>query len=207
MNVKCLVLGMIGVNCYVVSDGDTKQCVVIDPGGEPETVIGWIRQAGLAPVAVLNTHGHSDHIGANDAVRDAFKVPLYMHAADVPMLSDPRLNLSMYIGTPVTSREPEHLVREGDAIEFGRSRLTVLETPGHSPGGVSYLGDGAVFSGDALFAGSIGRTDFPGSDTRALLESIARKLLTLPDSTLVWSGHGPVTSVGREKMSNPFVGD
>lgn len=207
MNVKCLVVGMIAENCYVVADNDTKECVIIDPGDDAPAVSAYIHQAKLTPVAVLNTHGHSDHIGANDALRDEFKIPLYIHEADANMLGDARLNLSLYIGTPITSRAPEHLIHEGDVIEFGHSKLAVIETPGHSPGGVSFVGDGVVFSGDALFAGSIGRTDFPGSNTRQLLEAIADKLLTLPDNTLVWSGHGPVTSIAREKMCNPYVGE
>lgn len=191
-------------NCYVVSD-DTGEGVVIDPGGMAKDILAYIREAKLAVKAVLDTHGHCDHIGANDAIRDATGAPLYIHKEDAAMLSDMRLNLSAFMGFKALSRPAEHLLSEGDKISFGQSGLEVVHTPGHTKGGVCFVGDGVVFTGDTLFAGSIGRSDFPGGSEAELIGNIKKKLLALPDGTKVYAGHGPSSEIGWERKCNPYL--
>ena len=191
-------------NCYVVSD-DTGEGVVIDPGGMAKEILAYIREKKLSIKAVLDTHGHCDHIGANDAIRDETGAPLYIHKADAPMLSDMRLNLSAFMGFKALSRPAEHLLSEGDKISFGQSELEVVHTPGHTIGGVCFVGEGAAFTGDTLFAGSIGRSDFPGGSEVELIGNIKKKLLALPDETKVYSGHGPSSEIGWERQCNPYL--
>ena len=191
-------------NCYVVSD-DTGEGVVIDPGGMAKEILAYIRGKKLSIQAVLDTHGHCDHIGANDAIRDETGAPLYIHKADAPMLSDMRLNLSAFMGFKALSRPAEHLLSEGDKISFGQSELEVIHTPGHTVGGVCFVGDGVVFTGDTLFAGSIGRSDFPGGSEVELIGNIKKKLLALPDEMKVYSGHGPSSEIGWERQCNPYL--
>ena len=191
-------------NCYVVSD-DTGEGVVIDPGGMAKEILAYIREKKLSIQAVLDTHGHCDHIGANDTIRDETGAPLYIHKADAPMLSDMRLNLSAFMGFKALSRPAEHLLSEGDKISFGQSELEVIHTPGHTVGGVCFVGDGVVFTGDTLFAGSIGRSDFPGGSEVELIGNIKKKLLALPDEMKVYSGHGPSSEIGWERQCNPYL--
>ena len=191
-------------NCYVVSD-ETGEGVVIDPGGMAKEILAYIREAKLSIKAVLDTHGHCDHIGANDAIRDATEAPLYIHKEDAAMLSDMRLNLSAFMGFKAFSRPSEHLLSEGDKISFGQSELEVIHTPGHTKGGVCFVGDGVAFTGDTLFAGSIGRSDFPGGSEVELIGNIKKKLLALPDETKVYSGHGPSSEIGWERKCNPYL--
>jgi len=191
-------------NCYVVSD-NTGEGVVIDPGGMASTILEYIREAKLSIKAVLNTHGHCDHIGADDAIRDATEAPLYIHKEDAPMLGDVKLNLSAFMGFRALARPAEHLLSEGDVISFGQSKLEVLHTPGHSKGGVCFVGDGVVFTGDTLFAGSIGRSDFPGGSEVELIGNIKKRLLVLPDDMKVYSGHGPSSEIGWERKCNPYL--
>lgn len=191
-------------NCYVVYD-DTHEGVVIDPGGMADEILSYIRETGLSIKAVLNTHGHCDHIGADDAIRDATKAPLYIHKEDAPMLGDVKLNLSAFMGFRALARPAEHLLSEGDEISFGQSKLEVLHTPGHSKGGVCFVGDGVAFTGDTLFAGSIGRSDFPGGSEVELIGNIKKRLLVLPDETKVYSGHGPSSEIAWERAHNPFL--
>ncbi len=191
-------------NCYVVSD-ETNEGVVIDPGGMENIVLSYIRETKLTIKAVLNTHGHCDHIGANDAIRDATGAPLYIHKNDAPMLTDMKLNLSAFMGFRVLSRPAEHFLAEGDGIVFGQSELKVLHTPGHSTGGVCFVGDGVVFTGDTLFAGSIGRSDFPGGSETELIGNIKKKLLALKDDMKVYAGHGPSSEIGWERVRNPYL--
>ena len=191
-------------NCYVVSD-ETGEGVVIDPGGMAKQILAYIREAKLSIAAVLNTHGHCDHIGANDEIRDETGAPLYIHREDAAMISDMKLNLSAFMGFRVISRPAEQLLSEGDKISFGQSELEVIHTPGHTKGGVCFVGEGAAFTGDTLFAGSIGRSDFPGGSERDLIGNIKKKLLALPDETKVYSGHGPSAEIGWERKCNPYL--
>ncbi|MBR5908429.1 MAG: MBL fold metallo-hydrolase [Schwartzia sp.] len=191
-------------NCYVVSD-ETGEGVVIDPGGMAKQILSYIREAKLSIKAVLDTHGHCDHIGANDEIRDETGAPLYIHKEDAAMISDMKLNLSAFMGFRVISRPAEHLLSEGDKISFGQTELEVIHTPGHTKGGVCFVGEGVAFTGDTLFAGSIGRSDFPGGSEVELIGNIKKKLLVLPDETKVYSGHGPSSEIGWERQCNPFL--
>ena len=196
-------------NTYIAWQIGRTEAVVIDPGFEPEAVLDRLRAEGLTAAAILNTHGHVDHIAGNAALKAAFPdVPLVIGTGDAPMLTDPMLNLSGLAGAAVTSPPADRLLAEGDAVEAAGLRLEVLEIPGHSPGHVVYLlrdDPPVVFGGDVLFRGSIGRTDFPGGDLGLLLGGIRAKLWPLPDDTAVYPGHGPPTTVGEEKRTNPFL--
>lgn len=195
----------LGTNCYLVMDKETREGLVVDPGGSAELILDNIAKKEMKPKAVVNTHGHWDHIGANVEVADAFKIPVYIHKDDADYLTDPSKNASNIMGTRSEARAADGFLTEGDKLEFGGCTLEVLHTPGHTPGGISLYGEGVVFSGDSLFYGSIGRTDLPGGDYGALIDSIKEKLLTLPGDTVVCPGHGIVTTIRDEINNNPFV--
>lgn len=205
MNYKLVVVGPLDTNCYLVYCDETLDCAVIDPGAEAERIFPLVVELGLKPVIILNTHGHIDHIGANKDVKDKFNVPLCIHSLDSPLLEKiQEFELSFFLGAK-ESPPADRLLEDKDTIRFGKSSLRVVHTPGHTPGSVSFLGDGIVFSGDTLFFGGVGRTDLPGGSTKDLEKSIREKILTLPPETIVLPGHGPMTSVGEEKESNPFL--
>ncbi|MCI0457324.1 MAG: MBL fold metallo-hydrolase [Gemmataceae bacterium] len=198
-------------NSYVVWRPDRPDALVIDPGLEPHLILDFLSEQGLTVAALLNTHGHLDHIAGNEALKRAFpRAPLLIGAGDANMLTDPEANLSAFLGEPVVSPPADRLVREGDVIESAGVELEVRDLPGHSPGHVVFVYRGApclVFGGDTLMRGSVGRTDFPGGDAAVLFEGIWTKLFTLPPETVVYPGHGPVTTVAHEKRTNPFVGE
>jgi glyoxylase-like metal-dependent hydrolase (beta-lactamase superfamily II) len=210
LQIHTLVSAPFAENTYVVWLPGRRDALVIDPGLEPELILDCLRDEQLTAAALLNTHGHGDHIGGNAALKEAFPAaPLIIGVNDEPLLTDAMANLSAPFGMEVLSPPADRLVREGDAIEAAGIRLEVLDVPGHSPGHVIYLYRAAphvVFGGDVLFLGSVGRTDFPGSDGPRLFEGIRTKLFALPADTVVYPGHGPVTTVGHEKRTNPFVG-
>lgn len=198
-------------NCYVVSRPDPQPgdaCWVVDCGFDPEAMIAKIKELGLQPEAVVLTHAHIDHIAGLFTFRSAFpEVPIWIHKAEEQWLSDPMLNLSAMSGAEVTGPAPARLLGHGDILTLAEEEWEVLHTPGHSPGGISlhHRRSPTVFVGDALFAGSIGRHDFPGSDYATLASSIREKLYTLPPETLALPGHGPPTQIGHEKLTNPYV--
>jgi hydroxyacylglutathione hydrolase len=198
-------------NTYLVWQPPRREALVIDPGLEPDAILDFLREQDLKPAVILNTHGHADHIGGNAALKEAFPAaPLIIGEGDAPMLTDADANLSAPFGFSIISPGANRLVREGDVVEAAGLRLEVLEIPGHSPGHVVFVlreTPPIVFGGDVLFRGSIGRTDFPGGSSSQLFDGIRTKLFTLPPTTVVYPGHGPVTTVGHEKRTNPFVGD
>jgi glyoxylase-like metal-dependent hydrolase (beta-lactamase superfamily II) len=196
-------------NTYVAWREGRADCVVIDPGTEPDAILEFLRGQGLTPAAILNTHGHADHIAGNADLKAAFReAPLVIGAGDEPLLTDPDLNVSRPFGFEIVSPPADKLVREGDTLQFAGLTLDIREIPGHSPGHIVYVVRDArlVFGGDVLFRGSIGRTDFPGGSLETLAAGIRAKLYTMPDETVIYPGHGPVTKVGHEKRTNPFVG-
>ncbi len=186
-------------------------CLIVDPGMEPNKIFAAVESRNLTPAAILLTHGHADHIAGNGAMKERWPdCPLIIGAGDADKLTDPVGNLSAGFGVDLISPEADQTVVEGDLLELAGFQLRVAETPGHSTGHVVFITEGItpvqVFGGDVLFAGSIGRTDFPDGSFEVLKNSIDEKLFTLPDDTIVFPGHGPSTTVGREKVSNPFVG-
>ena len=200
-------LGPLQTNCYVLSDG--QNCIIFDPGEEPQKIIQYIQTQKLKPLAVLLTHAHFDHIGAVDAIREQYQIPAYVHQKEAKWLMDPELNGSQkwFPDNPLRQKPAENLLSGEHDIQIGPFHLQLLETPGHSPGSISYLlkEHGMVFSGDVLFQNSVGRTDLPGGNQIVLFQSIIDKLLILPDDTIVFPGHGPVTTIVDEKESNPFL--
>jgi hydroxyacylglutathione hydrolase len=210
LKIRTIVSMPFAENTYVVWRPERSDCVVIDPGLEPEKITDCLDEEHLSVAAILNTHGHGDHIGGNAHLKEQFpSAPLVIGVNESRLLTDPNANMSAAFGVPIVSPPADRLVREGDLVEAAGMQFEVLDVPGHSPGHIVYLYRDTpcvLFGGDVLFQGSIGRHDFPNSDGRLLLDGIRRKLLTLPADTLVYSGHGPVTTIGEEKQFNPFVG-
>mgnify|MGYP006275912519 CR=1 FL=1 len=201
-----------GEHSYVVARAGGGDCLVVDPGFEPEAIVAWIDARGLVPAAILVTHGHADHIAGIAALRDRWPdVPILIGRRDAPKLTDPTANLSAPFGLALTSPPADRLLDDGAAFTAGGFRLVAHEIPGHSRGHVVFrLEDCApavVLGGDVLFREGIGRTDFPDGDFQALAAGIRRHLYSLPDDTLVLPGHGEPTTVGHERRHNPFVAD
>lgn len=209
MKVDRLVLGDFETNSYVVRSSEQAQtCVIIDAGLDVETLSAFLDRHKLTPETLILTHGHVDHIAGVDTLRGKFPaIKTCIHKLDSKLLSDAIGNLSFMTGSSYTAEKADYLVEEGDEIDRAGIKLRVILTPGHTPGGICLYAerDGVVFVGDTLFAGSVGRTDFPGGDMNELIEGIKRKLLILPEKTIVYPGHGPETTIGREKADNPFL--
>jgi len=196
-------------NTYIVWQTGRDDVLVIDPGLEPELILEFLRERNLRPAAILNTHGHADHIAGNAAMKDAYPdAPLIIGKNEAQLLTDPVANLSARFDFSIISPNADQLVSEGDVVEAAGLRLEVLDIPGHSPGHVVFVHRDTpcrVFGGDVLFRGSVGRTDFPGGSMDQLTTGIQTKLFKLPADTVVYPGHGPVTTVGKEMGDNPFV--
>ncbi len=207
MKIETIVVGAFQVNCYLYWDESAGDGIILDPGDEETRIFGAVRQAGFLPKAVLLTHGHVDHIAAVAAVKAEYDIPLFVGRGEEDLLANPSANVSELIGHPVTAPTPDHLLEDEELVSVGSVSFRVLATPGHSPGGVCYLDEraGVLFSGDTLFWGSIGRTDFPGCSHQQLIDSIYKKILPLPDSVVCYPGHGPKTTVGGERVNNPFL--
>jgi hydroxyacylglutathione hydrolase len=202
--VVTLTNGAFAENCYLVADPDTGDAVIVDPGEEAELFRARLAHEGWTLRAIWLTHAHVDHVAGIAALRDGF-VPIYLHPADRVLYDQYPAQAAMFGLDAAPPPPPDRVLADGDSVGVGVYAFRVLHTPGHSPGGVSLVGYGAAFVGDTLFAGSIGRTDLPGGDLNALLASIHERLFALPDDTVVYSGHGPATTIGAEKKDNPFV--
>ena len=206
--IKTFVLGEFQTNCFVVSLPGESEAWIVDCGFEPGRMLDWIEQEGLKPSAMLLTHAHPDHIaGVDEALSRLGPMPISVHEAETGFCSDPILNLSAVMGMPVSVTEPDQHLRDGDTLTLGGETWRVVHTPGHSPGGVCLYQPEHQLAivGDTLFAGSIGRHDFPTSDGPTLMRSIHEQLMTLPDDTRALPGHGPETTIGNERASNPFL--
>ena len=202
-----LSVGPLQVNCFVVACQRTREAMVIDPGDDGPRILQLAESNGYQVKKIVNTHGHFDHIGANQPVKEATGAVLMMHEADLPLLQNARNHAQAYGLTVSPSPDPDKFLNEGDVFSVGEQSFSIFHVPGHSPGSICLLSDGHLFVGDVLFAGSVGRTDLPGGDFDALIEGVREKLFRLPADTIVHPGHGPDTTIGREKQTNPFVGD
>lgn len=205
MIVKSMAVGPIMANCFIVGCEETRQAAVIDPGAESDRILETVARERLTLTHIINTHGHFDHVSANKEVQAATDATILIHARDADMLDQLSASAARWGMSAENSPPADRLVDEGDVIEVGNMQFAVLHTPGHTPGGISLSIDGYVFVGDTLFAGSIGRTDFPGGDYGTIIESIQKKLFVLDDAVRVMCGHGPETTIGTEKRTNPFA--
>ncbi len=210
MRVVRLVVGPLATNAYLVSDDGDPAAIVVDPGGEPDRIVTECRALGLSPSYIVNTHGHADHMAANEQVMRAFPdATLCVGAGDAERLRDAVGNLSAAFGSALSAPAPDLCLTEGDLLCAGRLRFEVLETPGHTPGSICLLARSedppVLFSGDLLFRRGVGRTDLPGGDSAELLASLRDKVLTLPHDTVVWPGHGEPTTVGQERSGGAFL--
>ncbi|MFA5794288.1 MAG: MBL fold metallo-hydrolase [Candidatus Brocadiia bacterium] len=216
IEITLLTVGPIQACCYIVTGKDAKnnQALVIDPGGDGPEIISRLKKRNLDPVYLINTHGHIDHIGANQEIKRAFPdIVICVHQDDARMLTSAAANLSPELGFQFTSPAADKLLKEGDTLSInnGSLSLKVIHLPGHTRGGIGLLYQPSdkskpiLFTGDTLFAGGVGRTDFPGGSMKQLLDNIKSKILTLPDDTIIYPGHGPASTVGDEKMHNQFL--
>lgn len=205
MIIKKLEVGPIMANCYILGCDRTKKAAVIDPGDEADRILMTLSELKLTVEYLINTHGHFDHVGANARLKKATGAKLMIHQDDAPMLKDLTSAAATFGLRAENSPAPDGYLADGDEISFGDISLTVIHTPGHSKGGVSLYTKGVLFSGDTLFAGSIGRTDLPGGNYDTLIHSIKTRLLCLDKNTIVYPGHGPETSILQEERMNPFL--
>ncbi len=207
MKINQLVVGVCQTNCYIINNKDTNEAMIVDPGDQAEDISMRCRMLGVVPKAILLTHGHFDHMMAAGKLKEEFHIPIYAAEKEVPLLADARANLSAMWARPVCIK-PDCLVKEGDELDICGFSITVIETPGHTIGGVCFYipEEEVLLSGDTLFCGSFGRTDFPTGSMSVLARSIREKLFQLPDVTQVYPGHESSTTIGYEKRYNPLGG-
>ncbi len=201
---KAIHVGNLQTNCYILGCKETKECLVIDPGDEGERILNIIEQEGYKLEKVINTHGHWDHIGANFYLKSKTNAKIYIHEDDAAFLRDENLSLMSWVAKGEKTVDADEILKDGDTIKLGLLNLKVIHTPGHTPGGISLQVKNLLFTGDTLFAGSIGRTDLPGGDYDEIIKSLKTKLAPLDDNLEVYPGHGPKTTLGYEKSNNPF---
>ncbi len=200
-----VVVGPLATNCYILADGPGQPALVIDPGEDAPTILEALEEQRLGVAALVATHAHPDHVGAMAALQQATGAPFLLHPADNALLATYNGRVPFWQTHPLEPCTPDGELADGQEIAAGSAELRVIHTPGHTPGSVCLLGDGFLFSGDTLFQGSIGRTDFPGGDQSAILASIRERLYVLPRVTTVLPGHGDPTTIQQERTSNPFV--
>ena len=205
MKVVRIPAGIYAANCYLVYSEDNKEAIVIDPGGDEDDILTQIKNLGLDIKYIILTHGHGDHISGVNGIKDYTKAPLAIHKEDEYLLKDGRSNLSSMMAMGTVEITADILLNDGDKISFGGLTAEVIHTPGHTPGGISIKIGDSIFTGDTLFAGSIGRTDFPKSSFEAIMDSIKNRIIIYPDDTIVYPGHGPSSTIRNDKESNPFI--
>jgi hydroxyacylglutathione hydrolase len=203
MVIKKFVIGQLETNCFIIGDEKSKECFIVDPGDEPDRILDFIRKNHLEVKYIICTHGHFDHIGAISDIKKETAATLVIHREDLEIYRSTRDQAALWGFDLEPQPEPAAFVSEGDTIGIGDLRFGVFHTPGHSPGGICLYGEGILVSGDTLFAGSVGRTDFYGGDIRELKKSFKR-LMSLPDDVKVLPGHGPESTIGKEKINNFF---
>jgi hydroxyacylglutathione hydrolase len=209
MLIETIVVGPLGVNCLILGDKQSNEGVVVDPGADAEMILAAVARFGLKVKYVINTHGHFDHVGCNRQVQEQTGAELLIHEEDLVLLSHAASSAQKYGFKVQDSPAPSRYLTDGLRLDFGRRSIEILHTPGHTRGGCSLLlrAEQVVITGDTLFAASVGRTDLPGGSHEQLIASIKTKLLPLPDDTVVWPGHGPSTTIGRERRTNPYINE
>lgn len=205
MILDTLPTGPLEVNCYIIGCEETRKAAVIDPGGHVDQILQLLKKHNLNVVMIINTHGHFDHIGGNRELLDATGAELIIHRDDRPILDQAAEHAATFGLRAESSPAPTRELVGGETLQLGELSLQVIHTPGHSPGGICLYVDDTLLVGDTLFAGSIGRTDLPGGDHQLLISGIKEKLLPLPETTKIYPGHGPMTTIGQEKRHNPFL--
>jgi glyoxylase-like metal-dependent hydrolase (beta-lactamase superfamily II) len=197
---------MFAENCYIVADRGAREAVLVDPGEEAELFLARLRSEGLTLTAIWLTHAHLDHVAGVGLVKEQLDVPVWLHPGDRPLYDHAPDQARMFLGTTMPPLPPpDRRIVPGDPLRVGGCEFDVRFVPGHSPGSVAFVAEGIAIAGDVLFAGSVGRVDLPGGDAATLVQSIRQQLLTLPDDTIVYPGHGAETTIGRERATNPFV--
>jgi glyoxylase-like metal-dependent hydrolase (beta-lactamase superfamily II) len=204
--VRGIVVGSFAENCWIIGNRRTREAICVDPGDQPDEILAMARDMGVTVKFIANSHAHIDHILGVGAIREATGARFLLHPGDVELARNTAASAKNWMGIDLPNPpEPDALLADNDDIDVDGLKLKVLHTPGHTQGSVCFLANGIVFAGDTLFAGSIGRTDLPGGDLNTLLRSIREVLFRFPDDTVVWSGHGEVTTIGKERRTNPFL--
>ncbi len=201
MRIDILRVGELEVNCYILSSEKTKNAILIDPGDDYPKIKSFLEKQKLSPSFVLHTHGHFDHIGADNE----FGLPVYVHRLDAELLLNSKQNLSDFFSSSFQVKSQIHSLEDKETVSLDELNLEVIHTPGHTPGGICLKSGNVIFTGDTLFAGGIGRTDFPGASEERLIRSIEDRLMGFPDETVIYPGHGPSSTIGRERKRNPFL--
>ena len=204
MLVKRMPLGVYQANCYILIDEDTQDTVVIDPAGEFGVIRNYLDTEKCIVKGIILTHSHADHIGALKELKEYTKAPVYVHEKDAAALGNAALNMTNVMGKEPVEEQADHLLKDGDVLKLGDAEMKMIHTPGHTPGSICIYTEGRLYSGDTLFAGSIGRTDLPGGSYKSIVSSL-KKLVTLPEDTQIFPGHGPSTTIQKEKRMNPFL--
>lgn len=204
MKIHALSVGPMQSNCYILECEETKNAIIIDPGGDGDFILDFIDSKNLKLELIINTHAHVDHIAANEDLKSRTSALICIHKEDADMLVNPQKNLSFFINSSIISPPPDILLSDGDVLRSGTMSLQVIHTPGHSPGSICLLSQEYIFTGDLLFAGGIGRYDFPGSSYNLIIESL-KKIMNLDSNLKVYPGHGPATTIGEERETNPFI--
>ncbi len=207
MDVETVVVGALEVNCYICWRQESRNGVIIDPGADEDKIEAELSRLNLTPRAILLTHAHADHIGAVNPLREHYQIPVLAGDGEQNLMSNPNANMSTFLDAPIVVEPPIRWLSDEELVVIEDLAFKVLATPGHSPGGICFLDEsgGIAFVGDTLFYGSIGRTDFPGCSHETLIDSINQKLLKLPDNIVCYPGHGPRTTIGAERVNNPFL--
>ncbi|MCR1898204.1 MBL fold metallo-hydrolase [Irregularibacter muris] len=204
MIIETVPSGIYAANCYIIGCEETKEGAIIDPGGDALGLLFKIKKLQLNIKYIILTHGHLDHIGGVNEIKRKTQAAICIHSLDKDMLMDPELNLSKNMGRHIITQPCDIELKDKDVLNIGNISLEIIHTPGHTPGGICILANDSLFSGDTLFAGSVGRTDFPKGSTQDIISSISEKLFTLEDNVVVYPGHGAWTTIGKEKATNPF---